>query len=174
MNIVQTGCRLDNLRKNHVYTVEETTCSRLHSSLCQQTLESLLCSDGLKYGVFKPNSPFPIQFSTENKILAKDFVFKIQASSVSLQIILPVDFHLYLLPPLEQYEALQSSYLLPKKNFQTGQTSDSSQLEGLVNLGHLIPICWHNLKCQNLENRWNSLLKYSRNTSCFECFEWCW
>lgn len=85
-------------------------------------------------------------------MLAKDFVFKIQASSVSLQIILPVDFHLYLLPPLEQYEALQSSYLLPKKNFQTGQTTDNSQLEGLVNLGHLISIYWHNLKCQNLEN----------------------
>lgn len=94
------------------------------------------------------NSPFRTQFSSENKMLARDFIFKIQTNSVSLQIKLPVNFHLYLLPPLAQCETLQSSYLLPKKSFQIGLTSVGSQLEGLVNLGHLIPISWHNLKCQ--------------------------
>lgn len=89
-------------------------------------------------------------------MLARDFIFEIQTNSVSLQIILPVNFHLYLLPPLEQCETLQSPYLLPKKSFQTGLNSDSSQLERLVNLGHLIPISWHNLKCQ----KFGELMKF--------------
>lgn len=157
MNVEPTGCRLDNLRK-------KKSCISSRRNYVQQTsfitlsadLEDLLCSDGLKYGVFSPNSPFPTQLFTENKTLARDFIFKIQTDSVSLQIMLPVNFHLYLLLPLEQCETLQSSYLLPKQSFQTGITSDSSQLEGLVNLGHLLPISWHNLKCQ----KFRELMKF--------------
>jgi len=110
----------------------------------------------LKNEGFNAYSPFPTQFSTENKILARDLILKIQTNSASLQIILPVNFHLYLLPQLEECETLWSSFLLPKKSFQTGLTSDSSQLEGLVNLGHLILFAWHNLKWQ----KFGELMKF--------------
>lgn len=66
----------------------------------------------------------PTQFSIENVSLARVFIFRIRANFVSLQIILLINFHLYLLPPLEQYETLQSSYLLP--SFQTRLTADNS------------------------------------------------